>query len=183
MTARKSCVNVATATYSGREMSPLHDGISAEGYDIDTIMEGFDKAMWIVRIKNNRKVWIRNVVKTKMIHEAHLIKDEYDTDVITPLPEEDDDISNKSDLKEKDKIDKIEIKDSNSKIKDNKVKKPTKYNLFLPYKLHILKEKYGKTKTSKEVYNEVVSEWKSIDKTSQEFNDIIMLAEEFKNIK
>ena len=60
MTTRKPCINVPSASYNGKEQSPLHFGLSAEGYELNTIMEGYDHMMWIVKIKNNKKVWVRN---------------------------------------------------------------------------------------------------------------------------
>jgi hypothetical protein len=56
---RKSCVNTQLYTYTGKENSPLHFGLSAEGYEPNTVMKGFDNLFWIVKYKNNRKVWVR----------------------------------------------------------------------------------------------------------------------------
>lgn len=177
MSIRKPCVNVPTATYSGREMSPLHNGISAEGFEIDTIMEGFDKVMWIVKVKNNRKVWVRNTIKTKMVHEEHPIKEEGDSDEIINTVEKDDEkeIPSKSAKKES--------KAKEGAEEDNNTKKRTKYNIFMSYKLHVLKEHYGKSKSNKEIYDEVVAEWKSSDKNSTEFKEFMEKAEEHKNVK
>lgn len=79
MTTRKPCVNVPTATYSGKEQSPLHFGLSAEGYDLNTVLEGYDHMMWSAKMKNGRKVWIRNMpvgpggVIHRMVHEEPVI--------------------------------------------------------------------------------------------------------------
>ena len=62
-------------------------------------------------------------------------------------------------------------------------KKPTNYNLFLAYRLNKLKEYYSKTddsKTKKEIFDEVLAEWKKLDKKSQEFDDVMKEATEFK---
>ena len=178
MSIRKPCINVPTATYSGREMSPLHNGISAEGYEIDTIMEGFDKVMWIVKIKNNRKVWIRNTIKTKMTHEEQPIKEEGDSDeIINTIEKEDErEISPKS-------VKKVTKNKETDGEEDKNVKKRTQYNIFMSYKLHILKEHYGKTKSNKEVFTEVVAEWKSSDKKSTEFKEFMEKAEGYINAK
>ena len=174
MSIRKPCINVPTATYSGREMSPLHNGISAEGYEVDTIMEGFDKVMWIVKIKNNRKVWVRNTIKTKMVHEEQPIKEEGDSDEIINTEEKND---------EKEKPSTPVKKEPKKAEEGHNVKKKTQYNIFMAYKLNILKQHYGKSKSNKEVYDEVLAEWKSTDKNSPEFKEIMEKAEEYNNTK
>ena len=73
MSGKKVCVNCSTSYYTGREQSPLHFGLSAEGYDINSIMEGFDKELWIVDIKNNKKVWTKKEHINKMTYEKPLI--------------------------------------------------------------------------------------------------------------
>ena len=76
MSIRKPCINVPTTTYSGKEQSPLHFGLSAEGYEINTIMQGHDNMMWIVKMKNNKKVWVRdmNTNSKKLVHEEPVIQ-------------------------------------------------------------------------------------------------------------
>jgi hypothetical protein len=72
--SRKQCINVPTATYSGKEMSPLRYGISAEEFDTGTVKTGHDGLNWIVKMKNNRKVWVRIYIPcNKMVHEIHKI--------------------------------------------------------------------------------------------------------------
>jgi len=73
MSGKKVCINCSTSYYTGREQSPLHFGLSAEGYDINSIMEGFDKELWIVDIKNNKKVWTKKEHINKMTYEKPLI--------------------------------------------------------------------------------------------------------------
>jgi len=53
---KKVCLNCSTSYYTGKEQSPLHFGLSAEGYEINSIMEGFDKDLWIVEVRNGKKV-------------------------------------------------------------------------------------------------------------------------------
>jgi hypothetical protein len=72
---RKSCINVPTASYTGKESSPLRYGISAEGFDIGYEKEGFDKNIWYVKIKNNKKVWSRKYNIDKIVHEEPVILD------------------------------------------------------------------------------------------------------------
>lgn len=187
MTSRKPCINVTTATYSGKELSPLHYGLSAEGYDIDTILEGHDKLMWITKIKNNRKVWIRHSIPNRMVHEQQ--KEEVES-------------------KESDGQDKMnnigETDQQNKEVVDNapkdipivvciptvpnvmkpvvEEKKLTAYNMFLTYRLHELKKLYSSTdvvKPNKEVFNDVVAQWKALDKKSEEYATIMKAAEEF----
>jgi hypothetical protein len=36
-------------------------------------MEGFDKELWVVDIKNNKKVWVKNDVIIRITHEDPII--------------------------------------------------------------------------------------------------------------
>jgi hypothetical protein len=69
MSGRKICLNCPSVYYTGREQSPLHFGLSAEGYEINSIMEGFDKELWIVEVRNNKKVWTKRDNINKMTYE------------------------------------------------------------------------------------------------------------------
>ena len=69
---KKPCKNDATHTYTGRESSPLGLGYSAEPERVGTIMEGIDKTMWVVSMKNRVKVWCR--APTELIKEQPVIK-------------------------------------------------------------------------------------------------------------
>jgi len=71
---KKLCINSSKNYYTGTELSPLHFGLSAEGYDVNSIMEGYDKELWIVDIKNNKKVWVKNEYLSKITHEEPVIK-------------------------------------------------------------------------------------------------------------
>lgn len=188
MISHKQCINVPTATYSGKEMSPLRYGISAEEFDVGLIKEGHDGLNWIVKVKNNRKVWVRiSVPNNKMVHEIHKVG-KNDADIT-------DDVTNKNDIGDKDtqeeSIDEEQpmIKEKTKDEKNQKnvgEKKLTNYNIFLAYRLNKLKEQYstaGDKKTNKEIFAEVLAEWKNIDKKSQEFKDVMKDAEEFKNNK
>lgn len=203
MTTRKPCINISSATYSGKEQSPLHFGLSAEGYENDTIMEGYDKMLWIVKVKNNKKVWVRHSCAniSKMIHEEPVLDGTLSLDkdldstqhsqgnnnehldisddsiVIEPVITTSSPESNSSDV----------IKSPNVPIMKAVVeeKKVTDYNLFLPYRLHELKQQKTE-KTNKEIFNIVVAEWKELKKNPVELSKVIAMAQKFhksENIK
>ena len=73
MSSKKVCINSTSSYYTGKEQSPLHFGLSAEGYEINAIMEGFDKELWIVEVRNNKKVWTKKEHINKMTYEKPLI--------------------------------------------------------------------------------------------------------------
>jgi len=154
MSSRKPCINVSSMTYSGKEQSPLRFGISAEGFDINYKKIGYDNVVWKVKLKNNKKVWCRTTENDK---------------------EEDLDNQNE-DLK-------TTVNETTSKTeeKEKTVKKITNYNLFLTYRLYCVKKEYAqenKEIVNKDIFSSVVKEWKSIDKKSKEFEDILKAAEE-----
>jgi hypothetical protein len=82
MSGRKVCLNFPSVYYTGREQSPLHFGLSAEGYEINSIMEGFDKELWIVEVRNNKKVWTKKEHINKMTYEIPLINEFTDTKTV-----------------------------------------------------------------------------------------------------
>lgn len=151
---RKVCINVPTATYSGKECSPLHFGLSAEGYDLNTVMEGYDKLMWIVRMKNNKKVWVRQNENTnKLVYEEPLI-----TSVIENGSHE---------------ISSIQEHESNVNVvttttEKKEVKKITDYNMFLTYRLNELKKENHDNIKNKELFSIVIAEWKELKKKPAE---------------
>lgn len=75
MSGKKVCINSQSAYYTGKEQSPLHFGLSAEGYEVNSIMEGFDKELWIVEVRNNKKVWTKKEHINKMTYEIPLINE------------------------------------------------------------------------------------------------------------
>lgn len=178
MISRKQCINIPTATYSGKEMSPLRFGISAEEFDIGTVKEGHDGLNWIVKIKNNRKVWVRIYIPCdKMVHEIHKIENP-ENEIVTD--------ASILDTKGAEVIDEEQpIIKTQEKPKPVE-KKLTNYNIFLAYRLDKLKKSYsasGDKKTNKEIFAEVLSEWKNIDKKSSEFNDIMNEAKTYQKSK
>lgn len=184
MTSRKPCINVNTATYSGKELSPLHYGLSAEGYELDTIMEGYDKLMWITKIKNNRKVWIRYSVPNRMAHEPQE-KEDYEAN----KTEQQEIVKEKETKETKITEEKQEIPIVMCMPTEKNVMKPvveekklTAYNMFLTYRLQELKKHYSTmnvTKSNKEVFTEVVKQWKALDKKSEEYTSIMKAAEDY----
>ena len=135
MSVKKSCINVPTMFYTGNEKSPLHYGLSAEGYDINVAMEGYDKNIWVVDVKNNKKVWIKKDSIIRIEKEEPVIKDNSDT----------------KDVKEKNN--------------------PTDYNIFIKYRLHILKND-SKNNTNKTNFDLVRAEWQNLKKDNAESVDV-----------
>lgn len=154
MMNRKPCNNVHSATYSGLESSPLHFGLSAEGYELEFKKEGNDKMLWKVKIKNNKKVWVR-------------------TSENEPKFDTGSNVQNLTDIQEQ------EIKPSTSTSKIHVEKKLTDYNLFLTYRLHEEKKQCTDSKIdNKKFFTQIVAEWKQIDKKSQQFQNIMTSARE-----
>ena len=176
MTTRKPCVNISTASFSGKEQSPLHFGLSAEGYELNTVMEGYDHMMWIVKIKNNRKVWVRQICSKKMVHEEPVINNDSDTESndskeqnVDIIPEKSQ--NNSEDITQENPLPIIEQKPPPIMKAAVEEKKINDYNLFLTYRLQeIKKEKKG---TNKELFNSVVAEWKELKKNVSELNKVI----------
>jgi len=151
-TNKKTCINLSTDSYTGKEQSPKGFGYSADGFDLNYEKTGQDNRIWIVQIKNNRKVWVRrNTNISNITHEEPIITNSDDNN--------DDDKNN-------------EIINDNKEIKedkDDKKDKKTDYNIFLKYYLELIKiinetKPKNERKTNKELFNETVSEWKNIKK-------------------
>jgi len=148
---RKPCINVITATYTGKESSPLRYGLSAEGFDIDYEHEGHDKLIWFVKIKNNKKVWVRKYSFQKITHEEPLIV------VNEPI------IVNEPPI-----ISNIVIEKS-----QEVVKKQTDYNLFLTYHLNKLKSENTTNEPNKVLFNKTMNEWKLLKSNPTELKIIL----------
>ena len=67
------CVNISSESYTGKEQSPKGLGYSAVPYNIGFEKEGVDKQLWVVQMKNNKKVWFRKNGMPKVTHEEPLI--------------------------------------------------------------------------------------------------------------
>jgi hypothetical protein len=144
MTTKKNCINFPTHFYTGKEQSPLHYGLSAEGYDINSVMEGYDKQSWVVEIKNNKKVWIRKDSILKITQEEPVITNNVcESKLDEPV-----------DIKPKAKL----------------VNKPTDYNIFVKYRLNELKDI---NKNSKGNFDNVRAEWQELKKNPEKLKDIV----------
>ena len=86
MSGKKVCINSQSSYYTGKEQSPLHFGLSAEGYEVNSIMEGFDKELWVVEVRNNKKVWTKKEHINKMTYEIPLITELNDARTISVMP-------------------------------------------------------------------------------------------------
>lgn len=145
---RKNCINVPTSFYTGKESSPLRFGLSAEGYDIGYDMEGYDKLLWSVKVKNNKKVWVRKYDYEKVLHEEPLIKEE--------------------------EIKPIVVKEEINVIAEEVVeKKQTDYNLFLSYYLNKLKAENTTNEPNKNLFSKTTEEWKRLKKNPEELRNIL----------
>lgn len=142
MSVKKSCINVPTMFYTGNEKSPIHYGLSAEGYDINVAMEGYDKNIWVVDVKNNKKVWIKKDSIIRIEKEEPVIKDNSDS----------------KDVKEKNN--------------------PTDYNIFIKYRLHILKND-SKNNTNKMNFDLVRAEWQNLKKDTKKMKEIMIEAKKW----
>jgi hypothetical protein len=154
---KKQCSNYPKATYSGKEQSPLRFGLSAEGYPLNTILEGYDKLPWIVQNKNNRKVWIRHLVNERITHEDPVIT-EKDIETVT------------EDIKQE------QTEPDNSCVISIAVKKTTDYNVFLSYRLKQLKKENKDMETecdNKTLFNKVMDEWKLLKASPLELKSVI----------
>ena len=148
MSVKKSaCINCPKMFYTGKEQSPLHFGLSAEGYDTNSSMEGYDKNLWVVEIKNNKKVWIRKDSIIKITKEEPLIND-------------------------------VDETLSNNEIKEKNANSPTDYNIYIKYRLFILKSQ-SNNKTNKSNFDLVRSEWQDLKKDIKKQKDIMIEAKKW----
>jgi hypothetical protein len=207
MTSRKPCINVPTAFYSGKEQSPLHFGLSAEGYDLNTILEGYDHLMWAVKMKNNRKVWVRqNPNQLRMVHEEPVVpeigdektdiresmqdmrgpqgrqgqcqQDDEDNEAKQPVIANDDIVCNDPIVAPKEEVEVVVPKKPEVPKAVVEKKKMTDYNQFLTYRLYELK-KDNKSNTNKELFNTAIAEWKELKKNPGDMKKVMMDVYEF----
>lgn len=148
------CINISNETYTGKEMSPKGIGYSAVGYDIGFEKEGVDKQLWVVQMKNNKKVWFRKSGMPKVTHEEPLIS------TITPI------IENK----------KEEV--FTETPKKDEVKQKSDFQLFYSYYSNKLKEENtekGLNKKPKIIQEETYNEWNRLKKNKVELNELLLL--------
>lgn len=193
MSAKKICINSTTSYYTGKEQSPLHFGLSAEGYEINSIMEGFDKELWIVEVRNNKKVWTKKEHINKMTYEIPLINELIDTNepetdkeqvkhtVDVSLNVIDSSLQDNTDISQNNLSTLHSNNDDNSKvkIKISKTIKPTDYTLFITYRIHQLK---SISTDNKKNYDNAREEWKEYKKNPDKLKAIMVEANNFSNI-
>jgi len=184
MSGKKICINSTTSYYTGKEQSPLHFGLSAEGYEINSIMEGFDKELWIVEVRNSKKVWTKKEHINKMTYEIPLI-DTKEPDIesvkhtidVSPnvidslLSDSTDILQNNVTL-----LDTNNDDNSKVKVKMSKIIKPTDYTLFITYRIHQLK---SISNDNKKNYDNAREEWKEYKKTPDKLKAIMVEANNF----
>jgi hypothetical protein len=187
MSGKKVCINSTSSYYTGKEQSPLHFGLSAEGYDINAIMEGYDKELWIVEVRNNKKVWTKKDHINKMTYEKPLISEL--TDVSTNNNENNNvDILNTPDntpIINSSANDPIVVSISNpnnedkNKDKASKTIKPTDYTLFITYRIHQMKDISNDNKKN---YDCARYEWKEYKNKPNELKTIMIEANNFSKV-
>jgi len=155
------CVNASNETYTGKEMSPKGIGFSAVAYEIGFEKEGVDKQIWVVQIKNGKKVWFRKSGMPKVTHEEPLITNESTADIpIIEIKEEVVPVPKKTE----------EVK------KEESSQKKTDFNIFYKYYSNILKEeniREGLNKKPKTIQEETYAEWNRLKKNKNELNDLL----------
>lgn len=197
MSGKKVCINCSTSYYTGREQSPLHFGLSAEGYDINSIMEGFDKELWIVDIKNNKKVWTKKEHINKMTYEKPLIteltqnnpdvNDDGNTQGITNDAANDttnatNDVANADTTLQVPLSNTASTEDThiNKGGKPSKTIKPTDYTLFITYRISQMKLLSNDNKKN---YDCAREEWKEYKKKPDELKAVMVEANNFSKSK
>lgn len=163
LTNRKNCINIPTCTYTGNEMSPLRYGYSAEGFELNYEKEGHDKLIWFVKMKNNKKVWVRKYNIDKVTHEETIIK-EKPIDLIEIMKEI---------VVEKEVAVDAPVKDYNEKTNIIEKKCSNNYNLFLKYHLKKLKNENTANEKSNVLFNRTIEEWKRLKKNPNELKIIL----------
>jgi hypothetical protein len=203
MSARKVCLNFPTSYYTGKEQSPLHFGLSAEGYEINSIMEGFDKDLWIVEVRNNKKVWTKKEHINKMTFEIPLITEstpqpltpltqqkekEQQTQPTSSLTQQTETEPEQSLTQQQQQSQEPEIapplslpqSDVVVKEKVSKTVKPTDYTLFITYRIHQMKEISGGD--NKKNYDTARYEWKEYKNKPDELRLIMVEANHYHGI-
>ena len=186
MSSKKVCINCPTSFYTGKEQSPLHFGLSAEGYELNAIMEGFDDELWIVEIKNNKKVWTKKEHINKLTYEKPVINDTLksasnDTFANT------DNVAGNGNANGKGNANgnangnavnnQIDVSENSNTIinndssKNSKTNKPTDYTLFITYRINQMKKESNDNKKN---YDCAREEWKEYKKKPEELNAIMI---------
>jgi len=155
MSSKKPCINYPTCTYTGKEQSPLRFGLSAEGYSVNSVIEGYDKNLWVVEIKNNKKVWVKRDENFDITPEEPVMKS------TETLP-----------------VETSSVHDTCTTLPQIPEKKTTDYNLYLSYRLSQLKQT-NPDNDNKTNFASVVQEWKAIKNVPEELKKVIEEAKQF----
>lgn len=171
------CVNIATETYTGKEQSPKGMGFSAVAYEVGFEKEGVDKLLWVVQMKNNKKVWFRKNGMPKVSHEEPLITETtiiIDSNLTNDIKNDINDYHNLDNNHESKEVINIEAQVNKKEM----VSKKTDFNIFYKYHSNKLKEENkekGLNKKPKEIQEETYSEWNRIKKNKDELNELLLL--------
>jgi hypothetical protein len=182
MSGKKVCINSTSSYYTGKEQSPLHFGLSAEGYEINAIMEGFDKELWVVEVRNNKKVWTKKEHINKLTYEKPLITESNDDRTDTTanssknLITHDNEPIITSNIEQNMTSINTSKNDEKNKEKESKTIKPTDYTLFITYRIHQMK---NTSSDNKKNYDCARYEWKEYKKKPEELKVIMMDAYNF----
>jgi hypothetical protein len=189
---KKTCINSSKHFYTGNELSPLHFGLSAEGYELNSVMEGYDKELWVVDIKNSKKVWVKNDTIIRITREDPVINS-VEPMLLEKMRNEGNNKLNHHIVtvmnmnitkaicegKTKSLIENEETPVANNGAIQNanadnlnilKNKKSTDYNLFVKYRLNQLKDS---NKNKKENFNDVKNEWHELKKDKTNFGIVM----------
>ena len=170
------CSNISTETYTGKEQSPKRFGLSAEGFDINHELQGFDGKIWIVQYKNNRKVWIRKNIISTVTHEQPIITDS----IIEPIVENDE-IKEKFNEENKPIVSSVipspvvnnEEPKKIESSSDTNDKKKTDYNIFVKYYQDKLKKEDTNKTPNKILFQQTTQEWARLKKNPDELKVIM----------
>ena len=156
-------------------------------------MEGFDKELWIVEVRNNKKVWTKKEHINKMTYEIPLINELIDTNEPETDKEQvkntvdvspnviDSSLQDNTDISQNNLSTLHSNNDDNSKVKVkiSKTIKPTDYTLFITYRIHQLK---SISTDNKKNYDNAREEWKEYKKNPDKLKAIMVEANNFSNI-
>lgn len=156
---KQPCNNVSTETYTGKEQSPKRFGLSAEGFELNFEKEGYDGKIWIVQIKNSRKVWVRKTIITKITHEEPLITDHTDDKKEDDVKDNSNDDNNDDDTDKKSEIIEEPFKEEIAAVVSTVEKKKTDYNIFIKYHLDKLKKEDTNKTPNKVLFKQTTDEW------------------------
>jgi hypothetical protein len=189
---KKTCINSSKHFYTGNELSPLHFGLSAEGYELNSVMEGYDKELWVVDIKNSKKVWVKNDTIIRITREDPVINsvepmllekmrnegnNKLNHHIVTVMNMNITKAICEGKTKSLNENEETHVANNGAIQNANtdnlnilKNKKSTDYNLFVKYRLNQLKDS---NKNKKENFNDVKNEWHELKKDKTNFGIVM----------